>query len=482
MRPKPGAYSYFAERRRHEFRNFAFSFLTNGDYELSGLATDPKGNVYVAGVVSGQLLSSSPDGTSRRSIAIPSGFSGPMTIDAQGNIAFVTYLPNFVIVIQELMAQSTLKTLFGDNPQRAPDGTPLREAWFLSPTSIAFSRAGDLYIAEYQACLIRRISAAGVLSTFAGTGVCGNRAPSGNAKTANLVSPYSIAVDSRNRVWVIDGLNLYRIAQDGSLSNIIKAPVSPGGPGLGHLAIDSKDRVYVLSFGALYRLLADGTFQAIVSPPTAPGVPPPGTVDELTGLGVDPSGNVYFQSRQNFYIVNDDGTIAQKSSNPLQYATSLAVDHIGNIWQADFSEIDISGTNGLGRLGNLIGGYQGDGGFAVSAGFTLLTSIAFSPGGELYFLDSARIRRFSGSGPAVPPVISQGGIVNSASYIGGTVAPGELVSIFGSNFGASSLQVNSAANNSIPYELGRTRVLFDNFRPPSRPSHRLKSTCSSPTT
>jgi uncharacterized protein (TIGR03437 family) len=425
--------------------------------EPSGLATDPKGNVYVSGVVNG-LLSYSPGGN-MTTIAVPNSFAAPMTIDAQRNIAFVAYLPNSAI--QELTHQSTLKTLVGDSPQRAPDGTPLREAWFLSPASIAFSRAGDLYIAEHQACLIRRISAAGVLSTFAGTGVCGNRAPSGNAKTANLVSPYSIAVDSRNRVWVIDGLNLYRIAQDGSLSNIIKAPVILG---LGQLAIDSKDRVYVLSFDALYRLLAGGTFQAIVSPPTVPGVPPPGTVDELTGLGVDPSGNVYFQSRQNLYIVNDDGTITQKSSNPLLLiATSLAVDASGNIWQADGSEIDISGKNGLGRLGNLIGGYQGDGGFALSAGLTAVTAVAFSPGGDLYFLDSARIRRFSGSGPAVPPVISQGGIVNSASYIGGTVAPGELVSIFGSNFGVSSLQVNSAANNSIPYELGRTRVLFDNF-------------------
>jgi sugar lactone lactonase YvrE len=392
--------------------------------EPSGLATDPKGNVYVSGVVNG-LLSYSPGGN-MTTIAVPNSFAAPMTIDAQRNIAFVAYLPNSAI--QELTHQSTLKTLFGDNPQRAPDGTPLREAWFLSPRSIAFSRAGDLYIAEYQACLIRRISAAGVLSTFAGTGVCGNRAPSGNARTANLISPYSIAVDSRNRVWVTDSsLNLYWIAQDGSLSSIIKTPVTPGGTGLGQLAIDSKDRVYVLSFGALYRLLADGTFQAIVSPPTAPGVPPPGTVDELTGLGVDPFGNVYFQSRQNFYIVNDDGTITQKSSKPLLLiATSLAVDASGNIWQADGSEIDISGKNGLGRLGNLIGGYQGDGGFAVSAGLTAVTAVAFSPGGELYFLDFAGIRRFSGSGPAVPSVISQGGIVNSAAILAAQSHPVNL--------------------------------------------------------
>jgi uncharacterized protein (TIGR03437 family) len=89
--------------------------------------------------------------------------------------------------------------------------------------------------------------------------------------------------------------------------------------------------------------------------------------------------------------------------------------------------------------------------------------MAFSPGGELYFQDSGRIRRFTGSGPANPPAISQNGIVNAASYTGGAAAVGEVVAIFGSNFGASGLQVNSAVNNSIPYELGRTRVLFNNF-------------------
>ncbi len=433
-----------------------------GSPPVSGLATDPKGNVYVSGLVNG-LLSYSPSGTST-TIAVPNSFGPPMAIDAQGNIACAAST-----VIQELTAQSTLKTLFGANPQRAPDGTPPNEAWFLSPRSIAFSRNGDLYIAEFAACLIRKISA-GVLSTFAGTGICGNSAPSGNAKTANLVSPSYVAVDSQNRVWVYDSSsNLYWIGQDGLLSSIIKSPVGSGSSGSGGLAIDSKGRVYVLGISGLVRLLANATFQTIVPQPTVTGTPPPPAIEGPTALGVDPSGNVYFQSEQNYnvvnYIVNDDGSITQKSLNPtLQDATSLAVDASGNIWQADDTEIDISGTQGFGRLGNLhYIGYDGDGGFALSAGFASVNSMAFSPGGELYFLDSGRIRRLSGSGPASPPAISQNGIVNAASYTGGAAALGEVVAIFGSNFGASSLQVNSAVNNWIPYELGRTRVLFNNF-------------------
>src|SRR6185295_18725133 len=59
------------------------------------------------------------------------------------------------------------------------------------------------------------------------------------------------------------------------------------------------------------------------------------------------------------------------------------------------------------------------------------------------------------------PVISPGGIVNSASYSGGFISPGELVSIFGSNFGASGLVMATFENNLVPFQLGRTKVLFD---------------------
>ena len=116
---------------------------------------------------------------------------------------------------------------------------------------------------------------------------------------------------------------------------------------------------------------------------------------------------------------------------------------------------------GFGPTGSALG-FAGDGGPLQSAILSAYGSIAFGPDGNLYFVDNAiRIRRVTGSGPSAPPVISQGGIVNAVSYSPGPIAPGELTSIFGSNFGASSLQVNAAVNNSIPFTLGRTKVLFN---------------------
>ncbi len=89
---------------------------------------------------------------------------------------------------------------------------------------------------------------------------------------------------------------------------------------------------------------------------------------------------------------------------------------------------------------------------------TLLPNTASGPG-AVNFLAFA---------PALPsPTVSSNGIsdgiVNAASFTGGSVSPGEILTIFGSNIGPSSgfiYQIESATGNIAPYSSG-TRVLFD---------------------
>lgn len=436
-------------------------------YPVTLASADSAGNVYV--VLNGKLFRYAPDGTST-AVATPGSFSPVVAVDPLGNLAFGTAITPVayveISVVQTFTTESVLTTVAGGSPHSAPDGTLLRNAWFLGPIAIAFSHTGDLYIAEFGACLIRKISAAGVLSTFAGTGMCGYPMPSGTAATADLVYPYSIAVDSKNDIWIADDyLNLYSISQAGPLSPIVATPVA-GGTGL--LTIDAKDRVYVLGTDSLYRVLSDRSFQAIVAPPSAPGVPPPGTITGLTAIGADAAGNVYFEGGLNsLYLVNDDGTFTLKGTLPVPYspAHALAFDPTGNLW-ASGGPLTTSNSSGVSSLGGI--GFAGDGGPAQSALMSASGSIAFGPDGNLYFADGNwnsaalyRIRRITGSGPSAAPVISQNGIVNAVSYVAGSVAPGELISIFGSNFGTSSLQINAAVNNAIPPTIGRTKVVFN---------------------
>jgi len=377
--------------------------------------------------------------------------SGSVAIDPGGDIAFATTItPDANVVsipvIQKFSPPSTTTSVAGANPQAAPDGTPLKNAWLLGFAYLAFSHTGDLYASEVGACLIRKISTAQVLSTFAGTGTCGTAAPSGNAKTADL-SPGNIAVDSQNNVWVAQGAYIYSIAQDGTISHVMSPPVLPPSiPPRLEIAVDAKDRVYVAANQVLSRLDSDGTWQTIVS-----GV-------FVLGLGTDSSGDVYFvQGGPSTYLVNDDGSVTLKYPN--FGGVSFAFDPSGNPWESN-GFLTTYNSIGIVNVGFLTG-FSGDGGPAQSAAMATFDSIATGPDGNLYFEEFNRIRRVTGSGPSTPPVISQGGVVNAVSYAGGSIAPGELISIFGSNFGATSLQVNAPVNNSIPFTAGRTKVLFN---------------------
>jgi endo-1,4-beta-xylanase len=68
---------------------------------------------------------------------------------------------------------------------------------------------------------------------------------------------------------------------------------------------------------------------------------------------------------------------------------------------------------------------------------------------------------------SVPPTLSSSGIVNAASYTGGAVAPGELVTIFGARYGPPSiLGAQFGPDNRLVGDLGGARVLFDGVPAP----------------
>jgi uncharacterized protein (TIGR03437 family) len=59
------------------------------------------------------------------------------------------------------------------------------------------------------------------------------------------------------------------------------------------------------------------------------------------------------------------------------------------------------------------------------------------------------------------------GALNAASFAGGGVSPGELVTIFGTGFGASPIAIASyGSDRYLPVEVGATRVYFDNIAAP----------------
>jgi uncharacterized protein (TIGR03437 family) len=88
------------------------------------------------------------------------------------------------------------------------DGGLPTQAHFNDPTGVAVDAAGNLYVADYQAHRIRKISnSSGIISTISGNGTAGFSGDSGPAAKALLNSPSDVTVDSTGSVYVTDLAN-----------------------------------------------------------------------------------------------------------------------------------------------------------------------------------------------------------------------------------------------------------------------------------
>jgi uncharacterized protein (TIGR03437 family) len=68
---------------------------------------------------------------------------------------------------------------------------------------------------------------------------------------------------------------------------------------------------------------------------------------------------------------------------------------------------------------------------------------------------------------AAPPVIVSGGVVNAASFAGGAIAPGEIITVFAGPLGAETVQVFTLdGNGRVPTRLAGTRLLVDGVAAP----------------
>jgi streptogramin lyase len=85
------------------------------------------------------------------------------------------------------------------------DGGPALQASLNMPHEIQFDRAGNLYIAERDNHVIRRVDGrSGIISTVAGTGVAGFSGDGGPAVKAQLRQPHSIVFDRDGTLLICD--------------------------------------------------------------------------------------------------------------------------------------------------------------------------------------------------------------------------------------------------------------------------------------
>ena len=123
------------------------------------------------------------------------------------------------------------------------------------------------------------------------------------------------------------------------------------------------------------------------------------------------------------------------------------------VWTREFSTPDAAWATDVTLDGNsayVVGGF----GRGLGEGFYPATLPA----------TGAFVARFEKSSPAAAsrPRIVPGCVVNSASYVGGGVAPGEIVTLFGSGIGpAEQVQAKPGTEGRLPTLLASTRILFN---------------------
>jgi DNA-binding beta-propeller fold protein YncE len=117
--------------------------------------------------------------------------------------------------IRRLDLKTHLTSTVAGNGQRAygGDGGSATAAALNMPHEIQFDSAGNIYIAERDNHVVRKVEAkTGIISTFAGTGMPGFSGDGGPAARAQLRQPHSIAVDPSGKLLICD-IGNHRIRQ-----------------------------------------------------------------------------------------------------------------------------------------------------------------------------------------------------------------------------------------------------------------------------
>lgn len=287
-------------------------------------AIDAAGNIYVAdtdnqmirkisplGVVTtfaGNGSQGSTDGTGTgASFQHPSG----LAFDASGNL-FVSDQQNHKI--RKITPAGVVTTFAGSGSLGSADGTGT-SASFNNPIGLVFDNSGNLYVADYGNNKIRKITSAGVVSTFAGTGTAG--ASNGAALSATFRNPMDVDIDASGNIFVADRMNyLIRKISSGTVSTFAGtgSAGSTNGTGTGasffrpnSIAIDGIGDMYVADDGN--NMIRKITPSAVVT--TLAGTTSAGDVDGTGsgvrlyapyGLCVDAQGNLYVAEIYNHKI------------------------------------------------------------------------------------------------------------------------------------------------------------------------------------
>jgi uncharacterized protein (TIGR03437 family) len=326
---------------------------------------------------------------------------------------------------------------FGGGPRTHNDGGPATNALIHLPSGVAVDKNGNVYIADTGHNLIRKVTTAGIISTFAGDSFPGYFDKDDNASddippdaiNSEFNKPADVAVDSSNNVYVADTSNqvVRKITPEGKIKTVAGNAAAgykgDDGPATDAsmiapmaLAFDSGGNMFILTNGdsRIRKVDTKGTITTVAGSGTPGFNDGSGTAAQFnfpTGIAVDGSGNLYVADSLNlrirkvtsgavttvagsgaFNYSGDNGpALNAQLANPL----GVAADAQGNVYIADTANNAVRRVSREGVIANVLGtGQPGSGDNQLSSP----QAVAVDTAGNLYIADTlnGRIRRVSG--------------------------------------------------------------------------------------
>jgi sugar lactone lactonase YvrE len=161
-----------------------------------GIAVDANGNVYVS--TANEIRKYIQNGTFTI-LAASTNFTSAkgLAVDANGNV----YVADWgVSKIMKISPSGVISTLAGSGGWGGADGLAAN-ATFFTPNAVAVDASGTVYVADYDATKIRKITTDGIVSTLAGS-TWGFQ--NGTGSEARFDALEGIAVDAFGNVYVSD--------------------------------------------------------------------------------------------------------------------------------------------------------------------------------------------------------------------------------------------------------------------------------------